>query len=126
MELILFLFRLFGESIYNKYMYIDKRMIYIEVVISKAQGKPTKNLILMLDKIAKGIIKKRFYKRVEDREDAQSWALYKMMRYWRGFNEEKYDDPFAYYTEIGKRAMAESWNQMNVEEMFNIDDMVTL
>jgi DNA-directed RNA polymerase specialized sigma24 family protein len=45
------------------------------------------------------------------REDMESFALMTVSRVWRSFNPEKSDNPFAYFTQVIKRAFYQFQNQ---------------
>ena len=92
--------------------YLTNKDLYKEVVVCKAQGKLSNRLSIMFMMIAKGVIKKRYYVNTQDREDAYSGALEDMLRFWYNFDAERFDNAFAYFTEIAKRGMAKSWNKM--------------
>lgn len=92
--------------------YTTNKNLYYEIVVSKAQGKLTDKAFQMLMKIVNGVGKKFFYKDFNDRFDCEGYAIECVIRNWYNFDEEKYDNPFAYYTEIIKRAYAFQWNAL--------------
>ena len=94
-------------------IYLSNKELYKELIICKAKGKLSKELTNMFMLIAKGIIKKRFYNDPDDKYDAYQSALLDMCRFYHNFDEDRFDNAFAYITEIGKRAMAKSWNKMH-------------
>lgn len=96
---------------YNN-IYFDNKMAYIEIVISHAQGKLTSKLMFQLLKIVKGVSKKFYYKEEEDRFDCEAYAVEMIIKNWYHFDENKYDNVLAYFTEIVKRAFARQWNQL--------------
>ena len=99
------------EVLKKKYYLLDKDL-YKEVIVSKATGKPSRELIRMLMLIGKNIIRKMNYKNPMDREDSLQYAYERLYMNWYNFDEERYDSPFNYYSEISKRSIAFQWNQL--------------
>ena len=91
--------------------YISNNKLYFEIVISKAQGKLTRRAENMLILICNKLINKMFYKNKQDKEDCLSVAYLDVFKNWYLF-EEFNNNPFAYYSEIVKRGLARSWNQL--------------
>jgi hypothetical protein len=81
--------------------YLSNKELYIEVIVSKAQGKLTRNAEKMLELLAKKTIKKMRY-----------WSNDDMFQNWYNFNEDKSINAFAYFTEIFKRGLAKGWNDL--------------
>ena len=50
----------------------------------------------MIDNISS----KKMYNDENLREDCKAGAMMDVLLYWRSFNPEKYDNPFAYFTSI--------------------------
>jgi hypothetical protein len=48
--------------------------------------------------------------------------------YWRGFNPDKYKNPFAYYTSMLSNGLAKGWNKMygkfKASEMTSLDNNI--
>lgn len=93
-------------------IYLHNKDLYIEIIVSKAQGKLTKNCKLMLEVLAKRTIKKMRYYNNDDRMDCYQSGLLDMFSNWHNFNEEKSDNAFAYFTEIFKRGLAKGFNEL--------------
>ena len=91
--------------------YISNNKLYFEIVVSKAQGKLTRPAENMLILICNKLINKMFYKNKQDKEDCLSVAYLDVFKNWYLF-EEYNNNPFAYYSEIVKRGLARSWNQL--------------
>lgn len=113
-------------------MYIDKREIYKEIVISKAQGKRTRKFENMCYLIAKGIANKFSYRTSDDKHDAIQNAMLDMLRFWYNFDPERYSDAFAYFSEIAKRAIVKSYKRMYIptgsdgEITYSFDNLLNL
>ena len=93
--------------------YLHNKDLYIEIVVSKAQGKLTREAKLMIEMLAKKTIKKMRYWSNDDRLDCYQGGLLDMFANWHNFNEDKSDgNAFAYFTEIFKRGLAKTFNEL--------------
>lgn len=93
-------------------MYLNNKELYVEMIVSKAQGKLTRKAEKMIELLAKETIKKMKYWSSEDRNDCYQTGLLDMYQNWHSFNEEKSNNCFAYFTEIFKRGLAKGFNQL--------------
>jgi len=66
-------------------------------------------LILMADKFGN----KLPYIYIEDRKDCMSTAVMDCFQYWRGYDPEKSQNAFAYYTQIIKNGYAKGWRKLH-------------
>lgn len=83
---------------------INKDELLYEIIISKGKGKITPKCFIMFKKIADGVVKKfNFYYEEELKEDCVSGAFLQLCDNYINFNEKKYDNAFAYLSEIAKR-----------------------
>lgn len=108
--------------------YITNKDLVKEIIISKAQGKRTRDLERMIVLLAKNVIRKKIYSDQQLKEDIESYMILRMLIFWDRYNEDKFDNAFAFMTEVGKRAMAEGFNQWNKKdrnsgEYYNIVSM---
>ncbi len=92
--------------------YLNNKELYIEMIISKAQGKLTRNAEKMLELLAKETIKKMKYWSNDDKMDCYQTGLLDMYSNWHNFNEEKSTNSFAYFTEIFKRGITKGFNTL--------------
>lgn len=94
--------------------YLDNDIFYYEIIISKGKGKLTHKAELCLIKIAYNMIKKfeNDYANKEDKYDCLQQGLLMMFQNWRSFDENKYDNPFPYFSEICKRGIADGLSQL--------------
>lgn len=92
--------------------YLNNKELYIEIIISKAQGRLTRNAEKMLEILAKKTIKKMRYYSNDDKLDCYQSGLLDMFQNWYNFNEDKSINAFAYFTEIFKRGLAKGWNDL--------------
>ncbi|MET4072953.1 hypothetical protein [Hymenobacter sp. UYCo722] len=92
---------------------VDAKQLYIEIVISKGQGRLTSKAQELLVTLAKNAIRRKQYYSEEDRDDCHQTALMSMFANWQSFNPVKYANAFAYFTEVFKRGLAEGFNQLH-------------
>lgn len=64
--------------------------------------------ILMADKFSN----KLTYVYPEDKQDCIATAIMDCFLYWRGYDPEKSDNAFAYYTQIIKHGFAKGWRKI--------------
>lgn len=93
-------------------LYLNNKELYIEIIVSKAQGKLTRNSEKMLELLAIKTIKKMRYWSNDDKLDCYQSGLLDMFQNWYNFNENKSTNAFAYFTEIFKRGLAKGWNDL--------------
>lgn len=93
-------------------MYLNNKDLYIEIIVSKAQGKLTKKAEKMLELLAKRTIKKMRYWSNDDKLDCYQSGLLDMFQNWYNFNEDKSVNAFAYFTEVFKRGIARGYNEL--------------
>lgn len=92
--------------------YLSNKELYIEIIISKAQGRLTRSAEKMLELLATKTIKKMRYWSNDDKLDCYQSGLLDMFQNWYNFNEDKSINAFAYFTEIFKRGLAKGWNDL--------------
>ena len=83
-----------------------------EIIKSKAQDKLTPEALDMFMLMAKKFSTKLNYIYIEDREDCISFAVMDCFMYWRGYNPEKSQNAFAYFTQIIKNGFAKGWRKL--------------
>ena len=94
-------------------VYLSNKDLYKEIIISKAQGKLTRGAENMLMLLGKNVIKKFYYKDIDDKHDCLQNGYIQIFSNWYNFDEEKGTNCFAYFTEIFKRGIAAGWKQVN-------------
>lgn len=94
-------------------IYLNNKELYIEIIISKALGKPTRKLTKMFQILVERVNRRFFYKNEDDRRDCAQEALYRLFLNWHLYDENITDNPFAYFTEIVKRAHAKGFNDLH-------------
>lgn len=93
-------------------IYLNNKDLYVEIIVSKSQGKLTRNAEKMLELLAKKTIKKMRYWNNDDKLDCYQSGLLDMFQNWYNFNEEKSVNAFAYFTEVFKRGIAKGYNEL--------------
>lgn len=91
---------------------VDNRELYIEVKLSRGLGKLTARAATLFQVLVKNVIRKKQYADEDDKLDCQQTALLMLFANWHNFNDEKYDNAFAYFTECAKRGLAQGFNEL--------------
>jgi hypothetical protein len=97
----------------KKKKYITNKDLYCEIVLSKAQGKLSKEAERMLVLLGKNIIKKFYYVNPDDKYDCLQNGYYQLFKNWWMFDELKGENCFSYYTEVFKRGIAAGFNKIH-------------
>lgn len=103
----------------RKKQYLNNSDLLEQIKLSKIQGSLTKEAEKMLILLASEAIKKLPYIRQDDRNDCLQFAIYDLLKYWNGFDCDKYTNAFAYYTEIAKKGYAKGWNKLYPKKYAN-------
>jgi hypothetical protein len=94
-------------------MHLDNKDLCIQLLVSKAQGKLTREANKMLEILGREAIGKKRYWSNDDKLDCYQSGLLDMYDNWYNFNEDKSDgNAFAYFTEVFKRGIAKGFNQL--------------
>jgi hypothetical protein len=92
--------------------YVENKEMMYEMIISKEMGILSPKLLKMCMKIVSGVNKKFRYKDEDDRADVIAYSYEVIIKNWYHFDLDKYNNVFAYITEIVKRAHAFQWKQL--------------
>jgi hypothetical protein len=106
--------------------YINKKEMYKQIVLSKAYGKLTKPAEDMLIRLANETIKRKSYRSDDDKHDCLYAGIQALFSNWFNFNEEKFDNSFAYFTEIFKRGIAGGMNALYKKKGQKKDQKITV
>lgn len=90
--------------------YVSNPYLFKEIMKSKEQDELTPEAIQMLMLMVDNIIAKKTFKTPEDKQDCKQQAMLDCLQYWRGFNPEKSNNPFAYFTSVITNGYAKGWN----------------
>lgn len=96
----------------KKKKYLSNKDLYMEIIVSKAQGRLTPRAAQMLVLLGKKLQNKMSYRNPDDKKDCLQEAMLSLFKLWYNFDEMKGDNAFAYYSEIIKRGLAAGWNKM--------------
>jgi DNA-directed RNA polymerase specialized sigma subunit len=83
-----------------------------EIIKSKEKNELTPAALDMFILMAKKFSTKLNYIYIEDREDCISFAIMDCFQYWRGYDPEKSQNAFAYFTQIIKNGFAKGWRKI--------------
>jgi len=75
-----------------------------QIILSKGKGDPTEKLKLMIYDICNGVNKRFYYKNEDIKYDIMMETYIYTLGVYSGYNEKKFNNAFAYITEIVKRS----------------------
>ena len=108
--------------------YVQNKELLKEIIKSKERDQLTNTAVLYLQLIAENLAKKKHYKCIEDKEDCIQTAMMDVAMYWRSFDPEKYNNPFAYYTSMIVNGLSKGWNKIyckfKASEMTSLDNNI--
>ncbi len=90
--------------------YLTNKYLLEEIAKSRSQGKATDKLALGLKAIAEKAAQKYTYN-FSWKEDQISEALVRLLEKWHLFDETRYQNAFAYYTQIARMSYVQTWYQ---------------
>lgn len=91
--------------------YLNNKDLMAQVKASKSKGQMTNELALMLQTLTKRYAKKGNFANYSYNEDMQAYALLMLCKTWASFDETKYNNPFAFYTQCVKNSFTQYLNQ---------------
>ena len=80
--------------------YLNNGDMMIQLKLSKERGRLTEEMGKMFMLLAKRYANHPRFSRYSYNDDMQSAALLILAKVWKGFDETKYNNPFAYFTQI--------------------------
>lgn len=83
-----------------------------EIIICKEKDELSPVALDMFILMAQKFANKLTYIYPEDREDCIQFAIMDCYLYWRGYDPEKSQNAFAYYTQIIKNGFAKGWRRL--------------
>lgn len=95
---------------------VNAKKFTYQILISKGKGKLTRLAEQMIIDLASNAMRKKIYYYQEDKEDALQSSIFTILNNWLSFNPDKTENAFAYFTEIHKRAIAESINNFYIKK----------
>lgn len=91
--------------------YLNNADLLIELRKSNANGRLTEELGKMFLMLVKRYASVPRFSGYSYNTDMQSFALLTLCKVWKGFNADKYNNPFAYFTQITHNAFHQLDNQ---------------
>lgn len=88
-----------------------------EILKCKENDILSDDAIKMFQLMAKKFSTKLNYVYSEDREDCISFAVLDCYQYWRGYDPEKSQNAFAYFTQVIKNGFAKGWRKLGYGNM---------
>lgn len=109
----------------GRVIYLSNKELLPEVVKSLEKGEMTNLLAKMLLKLCQNYARKGSYINYSYNEEMQGYAMMMLVRTWKGFNPEKSENPFAFYTQCIKNSFTQYLNyeskQRRVRDHIMID-----
>lgn len=96
----------------NKPSYVKNKDLREEIIKSKELGQLTPIAIEMFMLMAKKFSNSFTYVYEEDKEDCISFAVMDCFQYWRGYDPEKSQNAFSYFTQVIKNGTAKGWRKV--------------
>jgi DNA-directed RNA polymerase specialized sigma24 family protein len=106
--------------IIKKKKYLSGKDLNYQMIVSKEQGRLTKEAQAMIILLAKNVIKKFYYVNPDDKLDCLQSAYLDIFANWSSFNPEK-GEAFSWITEVVKRGMAKGWNKVHKTKGCDVD-----
>lgn len=91
--------------------FLNNKDMLQAVIESKAQGKMNDTLAKMLMMLTKRYAKSANFRGYSFREDMESHALLQVMETWNRFDETRFSNPFAFYTQCIKNSFKQFLNK---------------
>ena len=91
--------------------YLSNKNLLEQVILSKKQGKMTNELAKMFVLLCQKYAKKNNFVGYSYNDDMQGTALLQLVTSWQAFDEKKYSNAFAFYTQCIKNAFIQVINK---------------
>jgi DNA-directed RNA polymerase specialized sigma subunit len=92
--------------------YVKNSDLRNEIIRCKEKDEISREAIEMFQLMARKFSDKLTYIYEEDREDCIAFGVMDCYQYWRGYNPEKSQNAFAYFTQIIKNGFAKGWRKL--------------
>lgn len=95
--------------------YVNNKEFTEEIIKCKEEGDLSEFAIECFIALANRAVNKMYYQDYRDREDCIQSALLDCLRYWKGFDPTKSQNPnaFAYFTTVCKHGYAKEWKKIH-------------
>jgi len=101
----------------KKVNYIRNKDLLAEVIACKEQGKMSNKLARMLQLLTAKYGRSSQFGGYTFNEDMQAYAMMMLCKTWVGFNPERSDNAFAYYTQSIKNSFKQFLNREKVQRV---------
>lgn len=104
--------------------YVNNKEFTAEIIKCKEIGELSEFAISCFIALANRAVNKMYYEDYRDREDCIQSALLDCLKYWKGFDPTKSDNPnaFAYFTQVCKHGYAKQWKAIHKKTGLNDDE----
>lgn len=92
-------------------VYLNNKALLEEVKTSKEKGRMSDTLAKMLQLLCSKYAKKGNFVNYSYNEDMQAYAMMMLVRTWNGFDPERSNNPFAFFTQCIKNSFIQYLNQ---------------
>lgn len=96
--------------------YVSNPFLFKQIMLSKEQDKLTDDAIKMLQLMIDKIAQAKYYKDKDDEKDCKQQAMLDCLLYWKRFDPEKSNNPFAYFTSVITNGLAKGWNAFHPQD----------
>ena len=95
--------------------YINNKDFTEEIVKCKGQGELSKFAIDCFVSLANRAVARLYFEDYRDREDCIQSAILDCLKYWKSFDETRFENPnaFAYFTQLCKNGYAKEWKKIH-------------
>jgi hypothetical protein len=90
--------------------YLSNGELLAEWIKSKDHGSPTTGLVNMFQLMSERISRLKFYSQERDRKDVIAGGVMDALMNWEGFNLERGNNAFAYFTSVIRNGQHKAWH----------------
>lgn len=98
-------------------IYVKNSDLFKEIVECKQKGELSHKALEMFQIMIKKIGLNFRYRNPSDREDCESEAMLSILKYWRRFDETRFKNAFAYFTQCIKNGYGLGYNRIYPEKI---------
>ncbi|MCK9575596.1 MAG: hypothetical protein WC979_01185 [Candidatus Pacearchaeota archaeon] len=108
-----------GRKKSNKKYYVDPEEFRNAIIESKSKGELTRDATDMLVLMCNEISRTNSYKYPMDKEDCVAFAIEDVLRYWKGYDPERSEYAFAYFTRMILNGLKKGWKKLHPIKTIN-------
>lgn len=104
--------------------YVNNKEFTAAIIECKKNDKLNDFAVSCFVALATRAVDRLYYEDPRDREDCIQSALYDCVKYWRGFDHTRYENPnaFAYFTQMCKNGYAKEWKTIHKKTGLDKDE----